>query len=161
MPADLPDSPSLPYVVEPRFTLRAIGRWKSGGVLEVGLDGRLAVTISLAAGEWDVAAMLIGVGMRTAAWDWAGAFMTAPELARGLYQRSRRGNSDPANIPRYVYRLRKSIAEKLNGQVEDPRQWTRGLIENHRFLGYRIGLPPENLDLRILRETGTSPGDDP
>jgi hypothetical protein len=148
--------PSIPYRVDSRYTLRAIGRWKQGGVLEVRFEGRLMVSIPLPAALWDIVAMMMDAGMRSGGWNWASAFMTAPELARGLYLRSRRGNSDPANIPRYVFRLRNSIAQRMDGRIADPKDWSKLLIEHHSCLGYRIGLPAENFGLEFLGETDDS-----
>jgi hypothetical protein len=143
---------AAPYSVDSGFTLRAVGRWQHGGAVEVRFDDELMATIDLPAAEWAVAAMLIEAGMRSADATWGSAFMTTGELARGLYRRSRRGNSDPANVGQVVYRLRTSTEKQMSGLVPHPKGWSRLLIQNRRYLGYRLGLPPENLHLEILGE---------
>ena len=152
-------SSSIPYRLDSRFALRAVGRWRKGGVVQILFEGQVMETLSLPPGEWNIVAMLIDAGIRSAGPNWGSAFMAATELARGLYQRSRRGNSDPVNIPRFVLRLRTSIAkgiERHSDLIANPREWSRWLIEGHRFLGYRISLPPENLYLEILPERNVS-----
>jgi hypothetical protein len=133
-----------------------MGRWRKGGVVEVYLDGQLIEAITLPAAEWSLAALLIDAGIRSAGASWGRAFMTASDLARGLHQRSRRGNSDPANVPRFVWRLRKSIANRMSGRLENPKDWSKRLIEHHRSFGYRVSLPPENLHLETLCDRNLS-----
>jgi hypothetical protein len=148
------DPPSIPYRSDPRFHIRLIGRWKNGGVVQVYFGGQLMVTFAIPAAEWTILAMLVAAAaMGRSTQSWANAFMTAADLARGLYERTRLGNSDPANITRFIFRLRSSIAKHMNGRIANPKDWSMRLIEHHRFLGYRIGLPPENLDLDMLGES--------
>lgn len=154
MSHDSTNPPSVPYRNDPRYRLRAIGRWHQGGVLEVYFDGRLEKTFSLGKGSWCLLALLMDAAIRSAHSGWASAFMTTAELARGLYKHTRLGDSDPANVPRFVHRLRRTIAKHMDGLVDDPKQWSRRLIEHHPSLGYRISIPPpDDSDFQILGES--------
>ena len=144
----------LPYLVDPEFKFLISGRWEKGGLLEIYHEESPVELIWLPLAKWAVLAVLALRAKSAEVASWRRAFMTVDELARELKQRTELQVSDPNRVIRNVFetrrRLNDAAARKLQTVWEPgPRKWGKRVIE-YSPLGYRLSLPPENLDVEIL-----------
>jgi hypothetical protein len=145
----------IPYASDPKLNLRLFGRWTDGGVAEIRAGSEPPTVVPLAAAPWAVMAILIQAAKDAGPDTWGRAFLTVHELAFLLHKKTGLGARDPENIIRLVFRLRRRLAhaagKRLRGEQDGSAEdWSKRLIERQQFLGYRISLPPENLQLEIL-----------
>lgn len=146
-------APSVPYELSPLFELHVGGRMNGGGVLEIHFDGALLDVIDLPAAELALVALLIKSATNVS--HWVEAFRTSKELAK-LASRYDTGLASVAGrIPQVVHQFRRRIAKRI--RRGDPtaaampgEEFAKGLLQSHPTLGYRIGLPPENLHLQLI-----------
>ena len=147
-------SDSAEYPLEPTFTMRLVGDWTTGGVLEFIVDGELEDHIKLTPVRWATVAQLFMVAINAPLSHWLHAALTAKDLAERLYKRGVVAWPMDSKIHRYVSDIRTLLAKtkirKLTGVDLFDHQWAASVLKT---LGnrsrYRIGLPPQNLQLWI------------
>lgn len=151
-------APSVPYPIDERISLRARGRWRKGGLLKIYYDGQFKTKIEFRGRPWIVLSLLMDAAIRSVGSDPDDAFRIKEDLADGLAKhlglssktRNRRKPRYPRRYVKNVVNLLRDVIEDgVTGWVDNPREWSRQLIEFHDTLGYRIGISPANLDLRV------------
>lgn len=147
--------------MDDRFKISAVGRRGKGGWLKISVaDQGETPLLRLGPAMFGLAALLILAGQKSAVNGWGAAFLSAETLAAELYRWTKIGNSDPANVPRAVYRLRRLIEkspvlETIANGVPASADWGGLVVEHQASMGYRISLRPDHLHLEELSD---SPG---
>ena len=145
---------AIPYRADQHFGLIAIGRWKTGGILEIYFESQLLDRVILPQAEWAVVALLVQAAERSKS-NWTAAYLNADELTHGLERKTDLQDLDNQKIFTYVYKVRQMLkhtdAAKLAvHKFGDDVPWPKLLLEKHKRLGYRLSLPPENVRVRFL-----------
>lgn len=154
----------FPFLIDDRFKFSAVGRQGKGGWLKIAAANQPAPSLlRLGPAMFGLAALLILAGQKSVAQGWGAAFLSAETIAAELYRRTRIGNSDPANVPRAVYRLRSLINNSPafamdSDSAASPPEWGRLVVEHQASVGYRLSLRPENLHLEILGDSKDNAG---
>jgi hypothetical protein len=142
-----------------RLKFVAVGRYRSGGKLEIFLDGVSVSTIRLTAAEWCVASCLIDA--LNASVDIPGsAYIDVSGLVAQLrtIPRSPFSSVVPSTVHRNIYGIRGKFSTAFDsvlvrgsaaGPVSDPsdRPWSHELLEFDPQLGYRVNLSPAQVQI--------------
>jgi hypothetical protein len=134
-----------------------------GGVIEIHFEGTRIDVIDLPAAEFALVALLIKCAREGR--DWGDAFLTSKDLAKLAVTHDAGLTDDPERIPHVVHQFRRRIAKRFRRgytttTVITGKEFANGMLQHHATLGYRLGLPPENLHLRLIgNELGAAPDD--
>lgn len=143
----------LPYRVSSEYRLRATGRWRDGGILEITDPNGRVITVDVPAPEFSLVALLIQAGQRSTD-EWAYAFRTRQALLRDLKRHGVVVGGLHQPLSRTVFNLRQRFNKLvlLGMESVEGDRLGKAWIEHHRRLGYRVSLPPENLSLVFLED---------
>ena len=137
---------------EPNIRLTLAGAFASGGVLVAELvaeHGVRRAEVPLGVNQFAVTGVL---GLRLLQTQAAGPRAPVGFLATGQLQRELLRWApavDPQRLPKHVFRARaalESLARKLD--LADPHTWSHAVLER-TALGYRLSVPPKNVEIYI------------
>lgn len=142
------------------LSLRVDGELGSGGIAEFLQNGLIIERLVLPPIEWAVLFMLVRAARSPDA-EWSDTFLGAEKIVWKLGSLGLTGSTDPKVATKAVFRLRKKLSENRQLQrlsVDDAAREPLGLqlIETRRFMGYRITLAPEQIQIRERHQQGTS-----
>lgn len=142
-----------PYLPIDGLSLVLTGDWRTGGLLELLVDGEVRESYEFAAAPWSVLANLSLAAIRSQSSHWFDSFVSTAKLETSLDQH----RVLALVVPEKIYKLINQIRSKL--AISDVlRRWGGGksgvrsadcLIRSRKGCGYRIALPPKSLTLRI------------
>lgn len=155
-PPPPPRLPLFPFFLPDDGNLFLAGSFSSGGLLVIQLNGR-SVEVPLGVNSFAILAVLAlrlvqtqPIGPRAPV-----GFLQAPQLQRELLRWAR--SVDPQRLPQHIFRTREALekgARKLN--LPQPRDWAHDLLET-TSLGYRLSVPPKQLEVYIDPEPPAQP----
>jgi hypothetical protein len=145
----------FPHLVDELFSFELHGRGHTGGWLEIRYDGVLVEMVKLPRAKHAVLSLLARRARATDGLNNLKAFMTMDKLIEELRNRTPFKYAGRQNVTRYVYDLRKLLTDAKAASYDrndrpGPLKWGHRVIESQPHLGYRISVPPENIDFDDL-----------
>lgn len=146
----------------PRLGFRAVGRYRSGGKLELFVDGRRTDELRFSSAEWIVLVLLLKAATCVPTHEAFAAYLDARHLAEQMQDISAqlRGSSPfvaviPVTVHRNICKLRDKLKQAtaraaLFGNSISEGEWAHLLLEWDRPLGYRLNVLPETAEIRFL-----------
>ena len=145
-----------------RVGFRAVGRYRTGGRLEILVDGRRRDELSFSSAEWIVLVLLLKAAKRVSADDPFAAYVDVCHLVEQMqdisaqlrtYSPFRAVVSETVhrNICKLREKLKQATArESLFGDSIAKDEWAPLLLERDQQLGYRLNVLPNNVDIVFL-----------